>query len=964
MTTVARRPEVLEPPEAAVLPAAPEAAIAAPELTPPAAVGPNRLAVVCSLACLAAAFLVARLFLDAVAAFAVAGLGVALGLGLSRLSCSMSRPALLQYAIAPVALLAGVALVAPSVRDGGASIWGLVSEALQAGGLSQAPVSFDPGWRLLVVVLLTGLAAVTFLAASATSRARLGVVLPLPVVVGAALLQPKGSEAVLAIPLGLLLAALAIAAGGDLHRHEGGRSFEIRRLGRGAGLLLLLMVGVAGLAQIGFLFPDTTTAQTIPPQRPPTPPPLPDRPLFTATATIPGPWRVGVLDSQDKDGYFLLPPVDPATMSTLGADGSIPQSIAGPTQRVTFTIAGLPGHELPLPSSALRISGPGGKLQWDPRAGSLRLDRLVQAGDIYTVTMAVPPDARQMSAAPAPEPSVASLYEAIAPPPAAVTSLLAKAPASGFDRLQFVRQALYGKVIAAGTGQPVPVTPDRVAQMLAGGDASPYEITAAEVMLARWAGFPARLGFGFYAGTILHADSGTNGSPLTTYQVRPSNGAAWLEVYFRGYGWVPIVGTPPRAAASLDNNQKNQAPTTQADVLDLQVYVPIRIDNLLPLYEITRYWVLVMLPVVAGVLAVLVFYPAALKAARRWRRRRWARHHGSLAALVVAYAEFRDRCHDLNVGRPHWTPLEFLRALDVDDEHLELASLYTRGVWGDIARDLRDDDVSAADAMSASLRRRVTRAQPALNRMVAAASRASLRQPYCDEVPNLWPRRRAWRRPGFRWARRRRLLLSPATIVAVLLATSAVSSCGSGNPASPARQDYPARIVPAQVMEYTVTPQPTLQALFARPGGKAAVSGGRVFTFRDSLTVEGSLQVSAFAADIDSQDPAEQAQIEQQIGTGAFRTVLFGTVRLREGFTSDLHFYLWFPPEHSVMELFVFRTQAVDVESVVRHVIAYQRGLTLPDRDLIGSGSLAPPGTTLPAPTPPASPPATPGGST
>ena len=33
--------------------------------------------------------------------------------------------------------------------------------------------------------------------------------------------------------------------------------------------------------------------------------------------------------------------------------------------------------------------------------------------------------------------------------------------------------------------------------MLAGGEATPYEITAAEVMLARWAGIPARIGFGF-----------------------------------------------------------------------------------------------------------------------------------------------------------------------------------------------------------------------------------------------------------------------------------------------------------------------------------------------------------------------------------------------------------------------------------------------------------------------------------
>jgi hypothetical protein len=74
-------------------------------------------------------------------------------------------------------------------------------------------------------------------------------------------------------------------------------------------------------------------------------------------------------------------------------------------------------------------------------------------------------------------------------------------------------------------------------------------------------------------------------------------------------------------------------------------------------------------------------------------------------------------------------------------------------MYGDLAGAVGDVDVRAADDMSASLRRRMWRAQPLQTRIAAFLSRTSLRRPYTLEVPNISPprlrmRRREWQRTG------------------------------------------------------------------------------------------------------------------------------------------------------------------------------------------------------------------------
>src|SRR5581483_4618979 len=111
----------------------------------------------------------------------------------------------------------------------------------------------------------------------------------------------------------------------------------------------------------------------------------------------------------------------------------------------------------------------------------------------------------------------------------------------------------------------VDVPPARVGEMLAGGSATPYEITAAEALLARWAGLPSRIGYGFYGGDPI--DGGG-------FAIHPVHAATWLEVDFAGLGWTPLIGVPLHAVGSLSQDRKNASQSTQpTDQVSLVVYV-------------------------------------------------------------------------------------------------------------------------------------------------------------------------------------------------------------------------------------------------------------------------------------------------------------------------------------------------------------------------------------------------------
>jgi hypothetical protein len=370
----------------------------------------------------------------------------------------------------------------------------------------------------------------------------------------------------------------------------------------------------------------------------------------------------------------------------------------------------------------------------------------------YTLELPTYPTADQFLAAPPHATKLDKDFTYVPKPGAAVRDLLSQAPPNTWDRLDFVRRALSDVVIASGVGDPSkPVTAAKVDDLLVGThEGTPFEIVAAEAMLARWAGVPSRIGLGFDG---INEEDGVK-------TVRPKNGANWLEVYFEGYGWVPLIRAPPKAKSTLDSN-KNQKfdPTVQpSDDVGVQLFIPVEVDNLRQLYQQLRTLLWQASPFLLAALALYLALPSARRAQRRRKRRRWAQNEGFGAEIAVEYAEFRDLGFDLNVGDKYATPLEYLSRVVDDDEHAELAWLVTRATYGDLINELTDEDVEAARDMAASLRRRMFRAQPFQSRALAVLSRASLREPYTLEVPNVRMVRLRFPRPRLRVRSLRRLL--------------------------------------------------------------------------------------------------------------------------------------------------------------------------------------------------------------
>lgn len=860
---------------------------------------------------------------------AVGVLGAAVGAGMVWLSYRTRRTAAVQMAAIPLAVLTGTLLMLPYATGGSANLPSLIAEALRDGGIAQPPVAFDPGWRFLLVVLIVLMAAAAAALAIGLGRPKLGVFLPIPVVFGALAAQSNQESALPIVgALALLAASLAVSFGVELAR-EGATSgrFELRRLMKGAGVLVVLVALLAGLTRVSFLFPEPNRRVVIPPRRPPPAPPEPDRELFVVRSDRQLPWRMGVLDVYDGRGW-LTPPFDTSRLDRIPGDGSLPQprrtdgEKRPATVRVTFTISDVRGHVIPGIANPTRVAV-NLEADYDPRTQILRLPTKRPAkGMIYAVEAHVPPSGQDLMASEAPPPSLDEFLSA-PEPPTAVVDLLAQAPRDNlFTRLQFVREKFYAAVVAKGAGQPVDVPPARVAELLDGEPGTPFEITAAETLLARWAGVASRVGYGYFGGDP------AEGSAIS---VRPRHAATWLEAYFEGYGWVPIVGTPPRAQASLATAQTDRA-VRPSENLTLSAYVPVRLQSLQLLYSIVRFWAERVIPLVALGALILWLYPGALKAVRRRRRRRWAQEGGIADRIRVAYAEFRDVAFDYNVGYPSLTPLEFLSRIQADREHTELAWLVTRCLWGDLARDLRREDAELTEEMARSLIGRLRMAHPATTRLMAFASRRSLRGPFTDEIPNPWwpqvPLRLRLRRRLARALREPvRLLRRMGTATGFILLVVLLSGCvQTVDLTSRVSADLPERLVPETLGEVSFRRETSTERAYAEDGAESLVGTVRVFSIHHEDRIVGALHVAAFKASLADREREARAGVLQAFDGRRFELRRIGRERIYVQRQPELQQLLWFPEKGFYYELLVARSDFEQSGEIFAQILAFQRG--------------------------------------
>ena len=698
------------------------------------------------------------------------------GVGWAFLALRARERAATYQALLPVAAL-GVSLVLliPAGGGGPSALPQLVREAIEGGRAFRPPVPFDPGWIPILMIVFSMLGFGAAWVGTRLERQRLSIAVPLPLLALTAMTQPDDGEFIAGLCAFVpLLAALAVLFGGDgVKASQLTKDFELKRAIRGAGATLVAVVVLVALSRANVLFPEPVYDPTDQPQKPK---PIPlsqveDKVLFEirTDSGITGPWKTGVLDVYDGEAW-RLPPVDNTRLEPIPADGVVTAATAAnATALVQFTIRGLSnGTTLPGVTSVSRIERGGdlGDVMFDPRTNTFRMpEGRIPADVTYTMAMPPYPNAEALGTAPAPVGDFSVTLE-IPDAPGPIKELLSAAPAAPpWARLDFVRERLRDVAVATGGGVPKDITPARVAEILQGPshEASPYEIVAAEAMLARWAGVPARIGFGFDG---LNDEDGI----LT---VRPKNAAQWLEVYFEGHGWLPLIEAPNQAKTSLDNEDQLFDPDTLAsDEVAVEVYIPVRLESFKQLYERIRAQLIALLPY--GGLLVLAYLatPAVMKQWRRTKRRRWAEALGPRAQIAVEYAEFRDHAHDLNVGDPLDTPLEYLHKVIDDDEHQELAWLVSRVMYGDLAVEATDDHARDAEELSGSLRRRMFRGQPFQVRVLAVLSRASLRQPYTTEVPSVvlldplgrlsaWRAQRRIARRARAKARTRRRLASP-----------------------------------------------------------------------------------------------------------------------------------------------------------------------------------------------------------
>ncbi|MDQ1444524.1 MAG: hypothetical protein QOI20_988 [Acidimicrobiaceae bacterium] len=694
---------------------------------------PLRTGLVVSTTSIAAAVMLSGLFEGAVGKVApvlAAVCGIATAAQASRRKSALWVNITIVVGIVATALL----LVLPTGMDNIVHLGSVISEAKGASRVLRPPAEFLPGWRFVLGFVMASIGFAAGWVGIELRRPALGLLLPLPAIAYGAISVPESqklasgiiSAVLFIIGLALLASLQGLIEGAE---RAPGLKYELKRTARALPLLALIVVALYALAQTDILFPkpridptrDSVTPKAVPLSQ------VKDRPLFTVSSSVTGPWRIGMLDVY-VNNEWRLPAFAESRLKPVPKTGVVDKDLK-PNVSAEFVIADLGGAVLPgLPNtSAIQAVGP--RLAYDGRTGNIRLAQgQIRAGLRYTVAAPTLPTEDDLRKADGPLPPEVQRALAIPAAPPEILSLLAQAPPNKWDRMDFLRRHLLETTVAAGPGVPKAVSPERVVDMLTGSkEGSPFEIVAAQAMLARWAGVPSRIGYGYDGGVELASGE---------REIRPKNGSSWLEVYFPGYKWLPVLGSPASAKTTLqpDGPTVEHPEVQQSTDIAVQVFFPLRTTSKAPWFAQVARILLFLVPVLLVLFVLYILWPAWWKAYRRYLVRRRIATQGVRERVAHSYSEFRDVCTDLGLRGRSASPLEFLDLVVDDEEHRELAWLVTRVVWGDLRRELKEDHVLDAAELSRVMKKRITQAQPVSIRMIGLVSRLSLRHPYAPEL--------------------------------------------------------------------------------------------------------------------------------------------------------------------------------------------------------------------------------------
>jgi hypothetical protein len=674
----------------------------------------------------------------------VAGL---LGVGLAYAASKVKGTATTYIVILFGLFLIAIAMVVPSGLENLASFGKLAKDAAGARGVLRPPVPLSPGWQFILGGIMAFLGFAAGWIGLVVKKPAIGLLVPLPLAAIAGISVPKvaqipsgiGSLALFAIGMGVL----ATATVSQDESEKPPLSYELRRAGKGLVFVAIISAVLIALAQTNFLFPKPIIDPTQEPQKPKTVPlsEVQDRVLFTVKADFGVPWRIGTLDEYNGTDW-RTPPFAANKIKPVPKSGVISNARANELT-AEFNIAGLTGAVLPTLPNTQGVVARGPSLSYDSRNQNLRLTNgQVQAGIAYQVVAPNFPKIDDLKAITDPIPKAIEHFKDIPDSPPAVDDLLNQAKQAGpdqFTQFFFLYNFILNNVTVTGKGEPKDITPERVQEILGGGkmEANPFEIVAMQAMLARWAGVPSRIGFGY-------DKCEKNGD---VQECRPRHGALFVEVYFQGYDWLPVVGTPKKAKPSVGSKPSEQKvdPEVQpSDDISIKLFLPALTQPASVLPQQILRGILIALPILLAAYLLYVVFPLFQKARTRNRRRQAARALGPRARVALSYTEWRDTCTDYGYRHQGDTPLMFLDRFADDAEHAELAWLVTRCLWGDRQHDIGIDDAQACEELSRALRRRLAAAHPGTVKAIAAVSRLSQRHPYAPELDLLLdgPRKR------------------------------------------------------------------------------------------------------------------------------------------------------------------------------------------------------------------------------
>jgi transglutaminase-like putative cysteine protease len=256
-----------------------------------------------------------------------------------------------------------------------------------------------------------------------------------------------------------------------------------------------------------------------------------------------------VLDYLGDDGWQPLSYYAGA-VETGDYQGSVPGlSVFSAAQQVTTTVSVVKGQLtsgslptfLPAPYAPLSVKGLSGVWLIDPELTMFSATDSADVGSYRVTSLAVDPTEGELNSAPLP-PSTGLQADLQLPSSYRIPALeqIADRETAGavteYEKVKELADWLSGNDFTYDTAGKTFDTPDGLLDYLTKTRIGVcVQAAYAMTVLTRLLGIPARLVTGYTAGTREGKDS---------YLVKSTDGHAWTEVYFSGYGWILFEATP------------------------------------------------------------------------------------------------------------------------------------------------------------------------------------------------------------------------------------------------------------------------------------------------------------------------------------------------------------------------------------------------------------------------------------